>query len=266
MDTDDVLVGRLLSRREVLGLMGAAGLALVVGCGSDDETPTATTTRASRGARPTTGATGEATSAATAGSTAVPSCMVRPELTGGPYFVDEMLERSDIRSDPSGGSVREGAELHLFVNVSSVGGGTCEPIEGAMVDIWHCDAAGVYSDVTDPSFDTTGQKWLRGFQRTDANGQVQFTTIYPGWYQGRAVHIHFKIRTENSEFTSQWFFDDEFSAQQIYTQEPYAAKGTQTLLNEADGIYQQSGGQLTLAVTEQDGVYAATFDIALEAV
>jgi protocatechuate 3,4-dioxygenase beta subunit len=263
MDSDDALVGRLWSRREVLGLMGAAGMALVVGCG-DDDAPGATPTAGS-GAQATSVATEGATAAATSGSsTTLPSCIVTPELTEGPYFVDDMLDRSDIRSDPSDGSVREGAEFQLTVNVYTVGGdGSCEPLADAMVDVWHCDALGVYSGVSDPSFDTSGQTWLRGFQRTDASGQAQFTTIYPGWYQGRAVHIHFKIRADDSEFTSQWFFDDDFSTQ-VYAQEPYAEKGTQTTLNEADGIYGQVGDQLTLAVSEQGGAYAATFDIGLQ--
>ncbi len=84
---------------------------------------------------------------------------------------------------------------------------------GAIVDIWHCDAAGVYSDATDPGFNTVGKKFLRGYQVTDANGGVQFTTIYPGWYRGRTVHIHFKVRAkaksgQSYEFTSQLYFDD----------------------------------------------------------
>jgi protocatechuate 3,4-dioxygenase beta subunit len=268
MDNDDRLVGRLLSRREMLALMGGAGLALLVAC-DDDESPSAqSTTGATRGAAetPAGAATSAATTAPTAASTALPSCVVRPELTEGPYFVDEMLDRSDIRSDPSDGNVKEGAEFRLSFVVSSVGDdGTCEPLAGAMVDIWHCDALGVYSDVQDPGFNTHGQKWLRGFQRTDASGRAEFVTIYPGWYPGRAVHIHFKIRTGSSEFTSQLFFDDDYSMQ-VYEQEPYASKGPQTLLNENDAIYQLSTGQLTLNVTRQGGVYASTFDIGLQQV
>jgi hypothetical protein len=128
------------------------------------------------------------------------------------------------------------------------------------VDIWHCDAQGVYSDATDPGFNTVGQKFLRGYQETDANGQAQFLTIYPGWYNGRAVHIHFKIRTaldeSGHEFTSQLFFNDDFT-DVVYTQAPYASEGQRTLLNEQDGIYQQSGGLLTLNVAETGDGYAA---------
>jgi protocatechuate 3,4-dioxygenase beta subunit len=154
---------------------------------------------------------------------------VRPALTEGPYFVDEMINRSDIRSDPSDGSIKEGTPLNLTLYVSQINGSGCTPLAGAQVDVWHCDAAGVYSDASDPGFNTKGQKFLRGYQVTDANGMAKFTTIYPGWYQGRAVHIHFKIRTDPSsasgyEFTSQWFFDETLT-DQVHAQQPYAAKG-----------------------------------------
>jgi protocatechuate 3,4-dioxygenase beta subunit len=193
--------------------------------------------------------------------------VVRPEQTEGPYFVDEMLNRSDIRSDPSDGSVRPGIPLALSFVVSRIGN-TCEPLAGAMVDVWHCDAAGVYSDVNDRSSGSTvGQKFLRGHQVTDTNGRAHFTTIYPGWYPGRTVHIHFKIRTEEAgatqEFTSQLYFDDAFS-DQVFTNEPYAAKGQRGTRNENDGIYRDGGSQLLLNVIPTADGYAATFDIGLD--
>jgi protocatechuate 3,4-dioxygenase beta subunit len=117
------------------------------------------------------------------------------------------------------------------------------------------------------SFPPTGQKFLHGYQETDANGQAQFLTIYPGWYNGRAVHIHFKIRTSldeaGQEFTSQLFFDEAYT-DQVYQQEPYASTGQRTILNSQDGIYQRSGGQLTLTVTEGSDGYVANFDIGLD--
>jgi protocatechuate 3,4-dioxygenase beta subunit len=118
----------------------------------------------------------------------------------------------------------------------------------------------VYSDVGGAS----GQKFLRGFQNTDASGSAKFTTIYPGWYQGRAVHVHFKIRpSSSSEFTSQFFFDDALSTQ-VFAQAPYSQKGIQGITrNSSDGIYQESGGKLTLSVTKTGDAYAATFDIGL---
>jgi len=119
-----------------------------------------------------------------------------------------MLNRMDIRIDPTDESIKEGLPLKLVYRVSDVTGGTCAPLAGAQVDVWHCDADGVYSGVQDRSFDTTDQIWLRGYQITDEAGIATFLTIVPGWYSGRAVHIHFKIRTEDGyEFTSQFFFD-----------------------------------------------------------
>ena len=120
----------------------------------------------------------------------MPDCVVRPELTEGPYFVDEKINRSDIRTDTTTNAVSAGVPLVLTFLVSQIGSSACTPLQGAQVDIWHCDALGVYSDVSGNS-----GNFLRGYQVTDANGQAQFTTIYPGWYRGRAVHIHFKIRT-----------------------------------------------------------------------
>ena len=89
-------------------------------------------------------------------------------------------------------------------------------------------------DVRDPAFDTTGQKFLRGYQVTDSNGSVEFTTIYPGWYPGRAVHVHFKVRTaeaaRSAEFISQLYFDEALS-ERIYATAPYANRGRPKLAN-----------------------------------
>jgi protocatechuate 3,4-dioxygenase beta subunit len=263
MDNDDKPIGQILSRRDALKLLGVGGAAFLAGCvpGSSDiltNTPFPTSIL-------------EATStplASTVSATAIPVCVVRPELTEGPYFVDEKLDRSDIRSDPSDGSIREGLPFQLTFRVSQINN-SCAPLAGAAVDIWHCDAMGIYSDASDPSFNTIGNKFLRGYQVTDANGVAQFTTIYPGWYQGRAVHIHFKIRTDapgggTYDFTSQVFFDDSVS-DMVYTQEPYASKpGVRSPRNEGDGIFQQSGGQLLLELTQTPEGYTSTFDIGLQ--
>jgi protocatechuate 3,4-dioxygenase beta subunit len=119
--------------------------------------------------------------------------------------------------------------------------------------------------VSDPGFDTSEQQFLRGYQVTDANGVAQFTTIYPGWYSGRTIHIHFKIRTdpdsdEGYEFTSQLFFDGALS-DQVHTQEPYASKGQRDTLNNTDNIYNDL---LLLAANQSNEGYAATFDIGLD--
>lgn len=200
---------------------------------------------------------------------ASPSCVVRPEQTEGPYFVDENLNRSDIRTDPSDRSVRPGVPFRLEFQVSRMTGATCGPLRGAIVDVWHCDAQGIYSDVRDPRFDTRGKKFLRGYQISDANGVATFQTIYPGWYEGRAVHIHFKIRTGEQaktvrEFTSQLYFDESVN-EQVFKQPPYAGKSSRRVNNDADFIFRRGGKDLLLNPMKNAQGYAATFSIGLQA-
>lgn len=288
MDNDDQMIGRILSRREVLKLFGAAGVAVLAGCAPAASTsPTSSAGGTAAGTataelnaeaataqtldNPTAQASAEAevataeaanTAIAAVEGTAVPACVVRPEVTEGPYYVEENLVRSDVRTDATTGVVQAGTPLTLSFNVSQVSDSGCAALAGATVEIWHCNAAGAYSDVSDPGFNTVGQNWLRGAQVTDANGTATFTTIYPGWYSGRAVHIHFKVHpNETQVFTSQLFFDDALS-QQVFTQEPYAAKGsTPDTLNSTDNIYQDL---LLLTTTQTSNGYAATFPIGID--
>lgn len=208
MGTDDTPIGRILTRREILALLGGTALAACAAPTAAPPSPTAQTPAATAAVRPSAGASG-------AVAAVTPQCVVVPALTEGPYFVDEKLQRSDIRADSSGGTPRPGAQLDLTVVVGRAAASACAPLQGATVDVWHCDALGVYSDASDPGFNTKGQDWLRGLQTTDATGTVRFTTIYPGWYQGRAVHIHFKIRTAatggTADFTSQLFFPETWT-------------------------------------------------------
>lgn len=195
-------------------------------------------------------------------------CVVSPEQTEGPYFVDEKLKRSDIRSDPKDGSVKQGVPLELTLHCYQVGSNGCTPIVGAIVDIWQCDALGVYSDVIDRNFKTVGQKFLRGYQVTDAQGNVQFTTIYPGWYPTRTVHIHLKIRTNgisrpSHEFTSQLYFDDTIT-DRVHSQEPYASKGKRQIKNADDFIFQRGGKQMLLKLTENGKGYKTSFNVGFQ--
>ena len=241
-----------LSRRTMLGLMGATAATVLVACEPGPSGPRWWRRLWAR--KPPV--------------TAMPPCIVRPEQTEGPYFVDERLNRPDIRSDPSDGSVKDGRPLQLALRVHEIRGNACTPLAGAVVDIWHCDALGVYSDVRDRSFDTRGKKFLRGYQVADPNGTAQFLTIYPGWYPGRAVHIHFKIRTNPEskrgyEFTSQIYFNDALTAQ-VHAQAPYATKGQGRLRNRQDGIFEDGGNQLMLQLTKEAQGYTGVFDIGLQ--
>ena len=243
MDSDDRPVGRVLTRREAVTLLGSTGALVWLG-----RSPVGASDRPVR-SNP---------------------CVVRPAMTPGPYYVDEKLDRSDIRSDPTDGTVKAGALLALTLTVSRISKAGCAPLPGAIVDVWHCDADGVYSDAVDPEyFDTTGKKFLRGYQRADANGAVTFTTIYPGWYPVRTPHIHYKIRSPASaerpwEFVSQVYFDEAMN-DRIYAQPPYAAKGKRTVSNLKDGIYQESGGrQSMLTVVPAREGYRASFDVAVD--
>ncbi|HEX2697376.1 MAG TPA: intradiol ring-cleavage dioxygenase [Anaerolineales bacterium] len=244
MENDDLPVGKILSRRDALKLLGLSGAALLAAC------------------TPLQSAMTQPASTSNASSGILPACVVRPEETEGPYYVDEELNRSDVRSDPSTGAVKDGTPLTLTFNVSLVSKNSCAPLADARVEIWHCDAQGVYSDVSDPGFNTKGQKFLRGYQETDGNGQATFLTIYPGWYSGRTIHIHFKIHpSANKVFTSQLFFNDTLS-DQVLANAPYASRGQRNTLNSNDGIYND---QLLLNVTKSGDGYAAAFDIGVQA-
>src|SRR5215510_8845285 len=164
MDSDDKPVGQILNRRDALKLVGAGSASLFAWSAAP-------------------GVTDPFISNGIAGS--APDCVVRPELKIGPYFVDNQLNRSDIRFEPADSSVKAGAPLTLKIGVFAVTGKRCIPFENAQVDVWNCDAQGVYSGIKGWPFDTTGLIFLRGYQLTDAKGQVQFKTIYPGWYSGR---------------------------------------------------------------------------------
>jgi protocatechuate 3,4-dioxygenase beta subunit len=245
-----------LSRRDLLGFAakGAASVlvsqSLLASCGAAGTAVTDTTS---------TGATG--TTTPTSGSS---SCVLTASLTEGPFFVDEKLNRSDIRTDPVTGAVSAGIPLALTFNVQRATTNACTPLTGAYLDVWHCDAAGVYSDVSGAS-----RKFLRGYQVTDANGVASFETIYPGWYNGRAVHIHFKLRlyagsTRTYEFTSQFFFDDAFT-DSVYTQSPYASRGNRNTRNANDGIYNSLSSTdkagLTLQTSETSDGYAGVINL-----
>lgn len=265
MDNDDETIGRILTRREALEVLGVAGVGLLAGF-----TPGSRLIRsANAAALPASGELASGALASRVFDPAMFACVVRPEATEGPYFVDHQLDRSDIRVEPSTGTASVGIPLTVAFNVSAINGGSCKPLPDAIVDVWMCDAAGVYSGVNDMSgASTVGKKFLRGFQKTDKSGVAKFVSIYPGWYQGRTVHYHFKIRTTGAdqkayEFTSQLFFDDKLS-DAIFANAPYRSGANRDTRNNTDMHYGQIGDQLLLKLDKAGAGYAAEFTIGLD--
>jgi protocatechuate 3,4-dioxygenase beta subunit len=208
-----------------------------------------------------------------------------PQQTEGPYFVDDMPSRSDLRTDTSDGKIQEGIPLNLILHVyglkdkvgSADGGPTCTPLKGPKVDIWEANSQGVYSGVQ--SAGTRDNNFLRGNQLTDENGTVHFITIYPGWYEGRAIHIHVKVRASQSsneplEWTSQFYLNNSVN-DKVHTQAPYSNHGPVDLTNEEDFIYEgpstdgmlqaKTGEHLMLELVEDGRGYTGTFNIVLNA-
>ena len=247
-----------LTRRDLLGLAAKGAATVVVsqsllaacasGASNSADTSVITTTSGTTIGLPSSG----------------PSCVLTASLDEGPFFVDEKLNRVDIRPDPVTGAVSTGVPLALTFNVSRVANSACTPLTGAYLDVWHCDSGGVYSDVEGSS-----QKFLRGYQITDANGVAAFNTVYPGWYPGRAVHIHFKLRllagsTKSYDLTSQLFFDDALT-DSLYAQSPYSARGTRNTRNANDGIFNELStaekAGLTLQASKTPAGYAGVINI-----
>jgi protocatechuate 3,4-dioxygenase beta subunit len=172
-------------------------------------------------------------------------CSLVPETTEGPYYVADRMIRSDIRED------RDGQPLLMRMQVVDP---RCAPIEGARVDIWHCDAQGTYSAFGDGR----GETFLRGTQMADARGVVEFTTIYPGWYPGRTVHIHFKVYLDaQTLLTGQIFFDDG-NSEAIYASDPaYARSDRRRVVNRNDGIARRAGEASVATLSRGQNAYLA---------
>ena len=184
--------------------------------------------------------------AATGGPAGVASgavtCVLTPELTEGPYY----LPNEKVRRNLTEG--RPGTPLTLRTTV--VDASTCKPIKNAAVDIWHCDALGVYSGVQG----NTGM-FMRGIQKTDAKGLALFQTVYPGWYTGRAVHIHVKVHIGgNVVHTGQLFFPDTLT-DTVYRKAPYNSRGARNTRNAGDSIYRNGGSRGLLSLRKNGTAY-----------
>jgi protocatechuate 3,4-dioxygenase beta subunit len=123
----------------------------------------------------------------------------------------------------------------LGLALTIVSAGTCGAIKDAVVDIWHCDATGLYSGYA--SQRTDGETFLRGIQVTDGEGRAEFVTVYPGWYQGRTVHIRLKVHLDaTTALTSQLYFPEAVT-DEVYSRPPYAARGARSTRNSSDSLY-----------------------------
>jgi protocatechuate 3,4-dioxygenase beta subunit len=260
---------RAIDRRRALGLLGAGlGAAVVVACGGSEDgdeaspsaDPPAPTTgdTAAAGVPSTSGAAGAAVTADMFAGAA--SCRLTPSGTEGPFYIDVDQIRSDIRED------REGTRLRLAARVLDSDG--CTPIKDAVFDVWHCDAGGLYSGFEAASrgrgggrssSDTT--RYLRGAQITNADGIAELTTIYPGWYRGRTVHIHAKVLVSNRDvLTTQLYFDDDLT-DTIYAAPPYNRRPSRDSRNEADGIFDD---RTVLTVSKDGDGYLALINIGVQ--
>jgi len=193
--------------------------------------------------------------AASAGPAAVASglvsCVLAPEQTEGPYYVDDAAIRRNVTDG------KTGAALTLRLTVVNVA--SCKPIRGAAVEIWHCDAGGVYSGVQGD----TGM-FLRGVQRTDAKGLAIFRTIYPGWYQGRTVHIHTMVHLGgNVVHTGQLYFPDGLT-DVVYRRSPYNQRPDRNPRNAGDSIYRNGGKRSTLKLVRNGAAYAGSITMGVQ--
>ena len=185
-------------------------------------------------------------------------CVQTPSQTEGPFYFDTGELRRDITEGLPG--------TPLLVSLRIVEAGSCEPVAGAIVDIWHTDVLGQYSGYPNQGVeraDTTGETFLRGKQVTDADGIAEFETIYPGWYPTRAVHIHFMAYTDAAHLvTSQLYLPDTVS-EMVYQTEHYAARGTHRVTNGDDGIFpgDATGNTLIGQVTENGEGYMVALTV-----
>lgn len=204
-----------LNRREMLKTVGGTGLAALFGARALD-------------------LLGEDARAAT-------TCLLTPEATEGPYWVDDALTRRNITEGKPG--------TPLVIRFTVLNARTCQPIGNADVEIWHCDALGNYSGVNGAT-----TRFLRGHQQSDRSGKATFVTIFPGWYRGRTPHIHMKVNVGGSAVhTGQVFFNERVAAA-VYRQSPYASRGQADTPHAADGIYEQAGGSTAeLKLTRRTG-------------
>ena len=245
------MISKNLSRREVLGVLGSAGVA-IAGCGGSPTTPTAT---------PNTSI--PATSTGTTNTGTGGACAITPEETAGPYpdRLGMLSNTAYFRSDITEG--KAGLPVTLTLTVVNVAN-ACSPVANANIEIWQCDADGHYSEYSQPGYNGTGQTFLRGIQTTDAGGKATFHTIYPGWYQGRATHIHVEVFVNGATAkTTQIAFPENVSSA-VYSSGVYASKGANPTTNAGDNVFADgTEEELASVVGDTTSGYTATLTIGI---
>jgi protocatechuate 3,4-dioxygenase beta subunit len=173
--------------------------------------------------------------------------VLTPEQTEGPYYISgEKLRRNITEGKPG---------TPLTLQLLAVDASTCRPIKGAAVDIWHADAGGVYSGFGDGAGNRT---FMRGIQKTNAKGVATFRTIYPGWYQGRTVHIHVKVHLGgNVVHTGQLYFSDTVT-DSAYRKAPYSNRPNRDTRNASDSVYRNGGKNSLLRLRKSGQGYLGT--------
>ena len=181
------------------------------------------------------------------------SCILTPEQTEGPYYIAGEKLRRNI-TDGRGGAPMQ---LRTF----AVDATTCRPIKNAAVDVWHADAAGVYSGF---GSGVSSRTFMRGVQRTNAKGLAEFRTVYPGWYQGRTVHIHVKVHVGGTVVhTGQLYFSDALT-DAVYRRAPYSSRPSRTTRNADDMFFRNGGSRSMLRVNRRSsGLYVATITMGI---
>jgi protocatechuate 3,4-dioxygenase beta subunit len=225
----------LITRRRSLVVLGSSVGGLFIGaCGSSGGSAVAET------------ADGDAYVA-----TAAATCSLTAEQEEGPYYVDLLKVREDIIGAQAG--------LPFRMELRVVNSTTCKPVKNAAVDVWHCNAAGLYSDKSDQG--TAGKTWLRGVQFTDSHGLAVFHSVYPGHYQGRTTHIHVKVHTGAHDHSGRMtgghvahtgnLFPTEAINNAVYARSPYSAETAAIVPQARDFVYTgQHGSTARMQVTK----------------
>jgi len=183
---------------------------------------------------------------------AAPNCILAPEQTEGPYYVNDHLIRSNIKGAKTG--------VPLSLRLQVLNASTCKPIRGATVEVWHCDAIGEYS-----GFNTPGN-YLRGGQRSNTKGNVTFATIYPGWYSGRTTHIHVKVHVGGQVVhTGQLYFPERTTAAVYRSRSPYRARGQKDTSNANDMVFASGGPRSMLRLAQSGSGYVGRLALGVRA-